>query len=261
METDLHRVIYSHQVTLYIYIYIYIQDLTDEHIQYFLYQTLRGVLFMHSGQIIHRDIKPSNLLLNKNCDLKICDFGLARGYGDSEDGESMTEYVVTRWYRAPEVILNASMYSKAIDIWSIGCVFAELLGRAPLFPGENYLDQVKRIVAILGTPTRDDMAFIGNDAAKKYIRSLPKRTKQVWSSLYSKANPVALDLLGRMLVFSPDKRYSIEECLEHPYFEGLHAEDSEPLCEEVFDWTFDDFEPTKDLLQIKIMDIATHFHP
>ncbi len=89
--------------------------------------------------MIHRDLKPGNILLNKNCDLKICDLGLARGF---EICDNLTEYVVTRWYRAPEVILNASHYTKAIDIWSVGCIFAELLGRSPLFPGEDYLDQV-----------------------------------------------------------------------------------------------------------------------
>ena len=149
METDLHRVIYSRQ------------DLTADHIQYFVYQILRGLLFMHSANVIHRDIKPSNLLLvyfyfikfqNKACDLQICDLGLARGYVEEE--EEKTEYVVTRWYRAPEVILNASEYSKAVDIWSVGCIMAELFGRQPLFPGEDFLDQVQRIISVLGTPTQ-----------------------------------------------------------------------------------------------------------
>jgi len=93
---------------------------------------------MHSANVMHRDLKPSNLLLNKRCDLKICDLGLARGF--EQDNEFKTEYVVTRWYRAPEVILNASEYNKSIDIWSVGCIFAELLGRTALFPGEDYLD-------------------------------------------------------------------------------------------------------------------------
>eukprot|EP01016_Furgasonia_blochmanni_P004780 TRINITY_DN1184_c0_g3_i6.p1 TRINITY_DN1184_c0_g3~~TRINITY_DN1184_c0_g3_i6.p1 ORF type:complete len:410 (-),score=102.49 TRINITY_DN1184_c0_g3_i6:104-1333(-) len=247
METDLHRVIYSKQ------------DLTDEHIQYFIYQVLRGVLYMHSANVIHRDLKPSNILLNKNCDLKICDLGLARGF--EKENEFKTEYVVTRWYRAPEVILNASEYTKAVDIWSVGCIFAELLGRNPLYPGEDYLDQVQRIIAVLGTPTGDDCAYIGNESALKYLKSLPKRTKQSWQSLYPKANPVGLDLLGKMLTFNPDKRYTVEECLAHPYFEGLHNEEEEPKCDEPFDWSWDNFEPTKELLQAMVYDESLHYHP
>lgn len=248
METDLHRVIYSRQ------------DLSDEHIQYFMYQLMRGLLFMHSADVIHRDLKPSNLLLNKNCDLKICDLGLARGYSDGQD-ENLTEYVVTRWYRAPEVILNASHYTKALDIWGAGCVFAEVIGRSPLFPGEDYLDQVQRIIAVLGMPSPEDMAFIGNESAKRYIKSLPKRQRVPWSTLYAKANPVALDLLNKMLVFNPDKRFTVEECLAHPYFEGLHNPDEEPVSSVKFDWSVDDFTPTKPLLQSMIFDESLKFHP
>lgn len=116
---------------------------------------------------------------------------------------------MTRWYRAPEVILNASEYTSAIDVWSVGCIFAELLGRAPLLPGDDYLDQIKRVIGILGTPTSEDMEFIGNDLAKKYVRSLPRRNKQAWSTLFPKSNPVALDLLGKMLTFNPEKRYTV----------------------------------------------------
>lgn len=248
METDLHRVVYSRQ------------ELTDEHIQYFVYQILRGMLYLHSADVIHRDLKPSNLLLNKNCDLKICDFGLARGFDQAKD-ENLTEYVVTRWYRAPEVILNASHYTKAIDVWSIGCIFAELLGRSPLFPGEDYLDQVQRIIAVLGMPSQEDMSFIGNDSARRYIRSLPKRQRVPWSSLYPKANPVALDLLNKMLIFNPEKRYTVEQCLAHPYFDGLHNPEDEPTAPEPFDWSFDDFTPTKPLLQSMIYDESLRFHP
>ena len=139
---------------------------------------------MHSANVIHRDLKPSNLLLNKNCDLKICDLGLARGSENEE--EFKTEYVVTRWYRAPEVILNASEYTKAVDIYSVGCILAELLGRTPLFPGEDYLDQVQRIISVLGTPNNEDMSYIGNQNAINYIKGLPKRSKQSWSTLFPK---------------------------------------------------------------------------
>ncbi|OMJ85030.1 hypothetical protein SteCoe_13752 [Stentor coeruleus] len=248
METDMHRVIYSRQ------------DLSDEHIQYFMYQLMRGLLFMHSADVIHRDLKPSNLLLNKNCDLKICDLGLARGFDNAKD-DNLTEYVVTRWYRAPEVILNASHYSKALDIWGTGCVFAELLGRSPLFPGEDYLDQVQRIIAVLGMPSQEDMSFIGNESAKRYIKSLPKRQRVPWSTLYPKANPIALDLLNNMLVFNPDNRFNVEECLAHPYFEGLHNVDEEPVAKKVFDWSFDNFTPTKPILQSMMYDESLKFHP
>jgi len=247
METDLHRVIYSKQ------------ELSDEHIQYFVYQILRGMLYIHSANVMHRDLKPSNVLLNKNCDLKICDLGLCRGF-DKED-EAKTEYVVTRWYRAPEVILNASRYTKAIDVWSIGCIFAELLGRTPLFPGQNYLDQVERVIAITGTPSAEDLEFIGDEAALKYIKSRPRRTKQNWKDLYPKANPMALDLLSKMLMFNPEKRLTVEECLAHDYLKELHSPDEEPVCEELFDWSFDNFELTKETLQTMVYEEAKYFHP
>ena len=118
MDTDLHYIIHSKQ------------PLTDEHFKYFLYQILRGVHAIHTAHVLHRDLKPGNLLVNKNCDLKICDFGLARMNPDMEDGE-MTEYVVTRWYRAPELILTRS-YDNSIDMWSVGCIMGELLTQSPL---------------------------------------------------------------------------------------------------------------------------------
>ena len=135
METDLHRIIYSKQ------------KLSIDHAQYFIYQLLRGLKCIHSADVIHRDLKPSNLLVNSNCDLKICDFGLARGIREKQsDGQGgtmlLTEYVVTRWYRAPEIMLACHEYSKPIDMWSVGCIFAELIQRKPYFPGEDYIDQV-----------------------------------------------------------------------------------------------------------------------
>lgn len=135
METDLHRIIYSKQ------------KLSTDHVQYFIYQVLRGLKYIHSCKVLHRDLKPSNLLVNSNCDLKICDFGLARGIDFSSEGKTstmlLTEYVVTRWYRAPEIMLACHEYSYPIDVWSVGCIFAELILRKPLFPGDDYIDQVR----------------------------------------------------------------------------------------------------------------------
>lgn len=144
METDLHRIIYSKQ------------KLSIDHAQYFIYQVLRGLKYIHSCRVLHRDLKPSNLLVNSNCDLKICDFGLARGLhkdpgdpsslGSSDSGTLLlTEYVVTRWYRAPEIMLACHEYSYQIDVWSVGCILAELILRKPYFPGDDYIDQVRTI--------------------------------------------------------------------------------------------------------------------
>ena len=136
METDLHRVIYSKQI------------LSDDHIRYFVYQILKALKYMHSAGVLHRDIKPSNLLLNADCDLKLCDFGLARGVED--EAHTLTEYVVTRWYRAPEIMLACPTYTNAIDVWATGCILAELYGRQPIFPGHDYLHQLKLISDYIG---------------------------------------------------------------------------------------------------------------
>merc|ERR1711934_1002001 len=139
MDTDLHQIIRSSQ------------PLSDEHCQYFIYELLRGLKYIHSANVLHRDLKPSNLLLNA-----ICDFGLAR---TNSEKEYMTEYVVTRWYRAPELLLSCAVYTAAIDIWSVGCIFAELLGRKPLFPGKDYVHQLNLITRVLGSPDPSDLEF------------------------------------------------------------------------------------------------------
>ncbi|KAG0473227.1 hypothetical protein HPP92_015084 [Vanilla planifolia] len=133
MDTDLHQIISSSQ------------PLNDDHCQYFLYQVLRGLKYVHSANVLHRDLKPSNLLLNANCDLKIGDFGLRR---TTSETDFMTEYVVTRWYRAPELLLNCSEYTAAIDIWSIGCILGEIVTREPLFPGKDYVQQLRLITEV-----------------------------------------------------------------------------------------------------------------
>jgi serine/threonine protein kinase len=220
METDLHRVIYSRQT------------LSDEHIQYFIYQIMRSLKYIHSADVVHRDLKPSNLLLNSTCDLKICDFGLARGMHDVQ--LQLTEYVVTRWYRAPEIMLACRVYTKAIDVWSVGCIFAELLGRKPLFPGEDYIHQLKLIAEVVGTPAEKDLAFVTSEKALKFMRQLPLKPKADWGKLYPKASPESLDLLDKMLRFDPTHRISVTDALEHPYLASLHHPEDEPSCPSTF---------------------------
>ena len=143
METDLAQIIKSNQ------------ELTDDHIQFFLYQILRGLKYVHSGGIYHRDLKPRNLLVNSNCDLKICDFGLARADIPALQTQqsALTDYIATRWYRAPEVILSWRKYTGAIDVWSVGCILSELIIRKPLLPATSEEEQLNMITKLLGNPS------------------------------------------------------------------------------------------------------------
>ena len=169
--------------------------------------------------------------------------------------------MITRWYRAPEVILSPSEYSKAVDIWSIGCIFAELLGRTPIFPGDHYLDQIQKINSVLGSPSSSDLEFVTKKEAREFVMKLPKKKGKPFNVLFPDANPLALDLLSKMLVFNPNKRATIEECIKHEYFKGLHDPGEEPLAETSFDWSFDDIKLTKDNLQKMIYDESVNFHP
>jgi serine/threonine protein kinase len=321
MDTDLNQVIKSKQTLL------------REHVIYFLYQTLSGLKHIHDCGILHRDLKPSNLLVNANCDLKICDFGLSRQAKIAEDDEEMesdrfntahngsdtkcsidllisnpsgsrdgsvserlqqlqrqheqhqrpregdddermetamysvqrtsscssfmtvdnlqedvskfaqsdeegrsqgagkertdggmTEYVVTRWYRAPELLVSNSTYSEKIDIWSVGCILGEILKRKPLFPGSDYINQLKLIVDTLGTPCEKDMAEIESLKARKFIKSLKGGVpipKTPFAMVFPYADPLIIDLLEKMLEFNPETRISATEALSHPLFDGI----------------------------------------
>ncbi|DAZ97023.1 TPA: hypothetical protein N0F65_012892 [Lagenidium giganteum] len=249
METDLHRIIYSRQ------------PLTDDHIQYFLYQILRALKYIHSASVLHRDLKPSNLLLNSNCDLKICDFGLARGIEPDEDNMELTEYVVTRWYRAPEIMLSTKEYTKAIDIWSTGCIFAELLGRKPLFPGDDYIHQLQIICDKLGTPREEELHFVTSEKARRFMKNQPMKPGIPFAKLFPSAKPAAIDLLEKMLVFDPSKRISVEQALEHPYLESLHNAEDEPVADRPFSFDFEKEDLTKTRLQELILEEILKFHP
>ncbi|GAA5907827.1 hypothetical protein JCM5296_005796 [Sporobolomyces johnsonii] len=221
METDLYRVIRT-------------QNLSDDHVQYFVYQTCRALKALHSADVIHRDLKPSNLLLNANCDLKVCDFGLARSVATAEPngGETgfMTEYVATRWYRAPEIMLTFKQYTKAIDIWSVGCICAEMLSGRPLFPGRDYHHQLSLILAVTGTPTLDEFYNINSRRSRDYLRALPFQKKKNFQDLFPNASPLAVDFLAKTLTFDPIKRLTVEQCLEHPYLANYHDPDDEPVA-------------------------------
>ncbi|XP_036862579.2 mitogen-activated protein kinase 11 isoform X1 [Manis javanica] len=255
------------------------QALSDEHVQFLVYQLLRGLKYIHSAGIIHRvgavgwlaecgarplqsqagqllsshlpalqDLKPSNVAVNEDCELRILDFGLAR-----QADEEMTGYVATRWYRAPEIMLNWMHYNQTVDIWSVGCIMAELLqgvekqvlGSAPKIwgPGKGLclasghflsqadIDQLKRIMEVVGTPSPEVLAKISSEHARTYIQSLPPMPQKDLRSIFHGANPLAVDLLGRMLVLDSDQRVSAAEALAHAYFSQYHDPDDEPEAE------------------------------
>jgi len=249
MDTDLHYIIHSKQ------------GLSDDHIQYFIYQILRGLKAVHSAKVLHRDLKPGNLLVNKNCDLKICDFGLARGV-DPAQGESvqLTEYVVTRWYRAPELLVENETYGPGIDIWSVGCILAEFLGRKALFPGRDYLQQLRLIIECLGPPSASDLTVINNPQAVEYIKALPKKAPTKFEQLYPEASPQAIDLLKKMLVFDPRKRISAAQALEHEYLVALHNVNDEPAAAP-FDFPFEKEDVTEQQLRELIWSQLSRYHP
>lgn len=246
MDTDLHNIIRSKQA------------LTDDHCQYFLYQLLRGLKYIHSANVLHRDLKPSNLLLNANCDLKICDFGLAR---TTSETDFMTEYVVTRWYRAPELLLNCSEYTAAIDIWSVGCIFMEIMQRDTLFPGKDYVQQLTMITELLGSPDDSDLGFLRSDNARRYVKQLPHVPKQPFSQKFPNMAPVAIDLAERMLVFDPAKRITVEEALNHPYLSSLHEINEEPTCPYPFNFDFEQTSMNEEDIKELILRECLNFNP
>ena len=264
MDTDLSRVIWSAQTVSY------------EHVRYFAYQVLRGLKYLHSAQIMHRDLKPQNLLVDSNCDLRICDLGLARLIEHQDNDQ--TVYVVTRWYRAPELLLGKRDYDKSIDVWSCGCILAELLQRAEepkggrrfaLWQGHNYVDMLKMQLETLGHPQLEDQQHL-SAKARAFLAGDNfggQRSGREWAELYPHAPRLAVDLLDKLLQFNPQvqlrlavafcfvlpkrshtlltkklpcarsqKRLGAAQALAHPYFAKLHDPDDEPDCASAFDF-------------------------
>ncbi|OHT07270.1 Mitogen-activated protein kinase MMK1 [Tritrichomonas foetus] len=246
MDTDLHQIIYSKQ------------KLSMDHRRYFMYQILRGLKYVHSANILHRDLKPSNLLVNSNCDLKICDFGLAR---IQDEHEFLSEYVTTRWYRAPEVLLGIGKYGPAMDMWSVGCIFYELIMRKPLFPGRSCLNQLSVIVEKIGSPTNEDLASITSFKARKYMKSIPHRPMVNWEKLISSATKYEIDLIQKMLTWDPTKRILADEAIEHPYFKNLHDPFDEPVTYPMDDFNFENNSVTMRQMKQYIWDEVCLYHP
>ncbi|XVE53009.1 hypothetical protein DITRI_Ditri02bG0170300 [Diplodiscus trichospermus] len=253
MESDLHQVIKAND------------DLTREHHQFFLYQMLRAMKYMHTADVYHRDLKPKNILANANCKLKVCDFGLARvAFSDTPTTVFWTDYVATRWYRAPELCGSFfSKYTPAIDIWGIGCIFAEVLTGKPLFPGKSVVHQLELITDLLGTPSRETISGVRNEKARKYLTEMRRKNPVPFSQKFPNADPLAVRLLRRLLAFDPKDRPTAEEALADPYFKGLAKIEREPSCQPIskLEFEFERRRVTKDDIRELIYREILEYHP
>ena len=264
-ESDLKKVVRSHLV------------LKQEHVKVIMYRALCGLQYIHSAGVIHRDLKPGNILINSDCSIKLCDFGLARegvvpSANDtdelltSSETQKLTKHIATRWYRAPEVVL-LNEYSTPVDVWSMGCVFGELLSKLPgsthkgaLFPGKTCYpmspycrlnhdglspdileseDQLNVIFSVIGTPSEPDLSFLQDTNTAMYVRNFGKRREVDFREWYQSATEEAIDLLKGMLEFNPEKRVTVQAALAHPYFASVRCGRTEEVSPQLVSLSFD----------------------
>ncbi|KAK7864816.1 hypothetical protein R5R35_001621 [Gryllus longicercus] len=191
--------------------------LDKNQVKSYLYQITQAILFCHQRRILHRDLKPQNLLIGKNGTIKVADFGLGRAFGIPV--RVYTHEVVTLWYRAPEILLGSNRYSCPIDMWSIGCIFAEMVTRKPLFQGDSEIDQLFRIFRTLRTPTEE--IWPGVSKLPDYKSSFPNWTQNTLANSVQGMDEKGLDLLQKMLEYNPSERISAKSAVNHPYFSTL----------------------------------------
>jgi len=191
--------------------------LTGYSIKSYLYQLLNGLAYCHSRRVIHRDLKPQNLLIDKAGTIKLADFGLARAFGVPI--KTLTHEVETLWYRAPEILLGQKEYALPVDIWSVGCIFAEMVEKKPLFMGDSEIDQIFKIFMFHGTPTNTH--WPGVTSLPDFKTTFPKFKGVQPENYFQNFDKVGLDLLMQMICLDPAKRISAKQGLKHPYFDGL----------------------------------------
>ncbi len=239
--------------------------LQDIHKKFIIYQILKALKFIHSADIIHRDLKPSNVFINSDCHVKLGDFGLARTLEHNPLMKSIvTEYVATRWYRAPEMILAAQKYGKPIDMWSVGCILYELIVGTPLLPGKSTKDMMKMMFAVTGFPDRKEYIEVQKECKIQQIdyddllQEKIKKKKNILQTVSKYTHDeVAIDLLLKLLQFNPKKRLTAEEALEHPYVADFHNPEEEIICDHKIEIPLDDNNKfTKEEYRQKLYDVV-----
>ena len=211
LDTNLQRIINSNQ------------KLSIEQRRFIMYLILRGLKYIHSGNVVHRYLRPDKILINANCDIKI-------------DTLNYDYHFYTHWYRSPESLTGSTEEeSFATDIWSLGCIFYQLITRKPLFDGTSVLDQLIKIVKTIGSPNNidEDLYFVKHPKAIEFMRSIQKVDEPDFEKLFENGTMEEIELLKMMLKWNPSKRITVEEALKHPYFEMLHDESDEPTCQQI----------------------------
>lgn len=255
VDYDLARVIHSNVL------------FSEFHIKHFLYQILCGLKYIHSADVIHRDLKPGNILCSITGEVKICDFGLARGISPSFTvtggiSNHITNYVATRWYRAPELILSHKRYSKSVDMWAVGCILAEFYGRKPIFMGNDSLHQVMEIQKVLGTPSQSVIRTYGSSRCYDiFSTSKPQFKKTPWCEIFPYASQGSVDLMERLIDWCPDSRLTVEEALNHPFVQEVRNPAAEPICPYgPFDFTYEKQLYSMDRLRECLCQEVSKFH-
>jgi len=203
--------------------------LAVKHKKYIIYQCFKALTYMHSAGLVHRDLKPGNILVNENCDAKLADFGLTRSTLDKsgDPGAELTDYVMTRWYRGPEILLASNKYGLAVDMWSMGCITAEVFLGMPLFPGKTVNEMLQLIFAYLGRPTASDIESFESKYAAAMLDSLkegelsPPR-KEFKTSLPDTTPAEALDLIANLLVMNQKTRMTVTQAIAHAFLAEHH---------------------------------------
>lgn len=228
MTTDLSKIIKS------------TTELNPDVIKYIMWQLLQGVKAMHDANVLHRDLKPANILMDADCNLKICDFGLSRPVlSQTHEEQVLTQYVATRWYRAPELLMQ-SKYSKAIDIWSVGCIYAEVLSRRPICPGRDFIDQMRLSLEICGGLNEDNLAAVPGDDMRRFMKHIMGDLKlRSLDAMFAYVDKPMRNLLKELLAFDPINRATAKEALQMPCFDEFDRADVYPVAERITDAFFD----------------------